>query len=140
MRGYRNNPAATAAAFSNGWLRTGDIGVLDDDGYLALIGRIKDMINRGGEKISPTEIDNVLLSDPDVADAATFGVPDSKYGEEVWAAVVLRGDTDAAALQALSRSQLAAFKVPSVIRIVPAIPKNPMGKVDRRALAAMFVS
>jgi oxalate---CoA ligase len=139
MRGYRNNPAATAAAFSNGWLRTGDIGVLDDDGYLALIGRIKDMINRGGEKISPTEIDNVLLSDPDVADAATFGVPDSKYGEEVWAAVVLRGDTDAAALQALSRSRLAAFKVPTVIRIVPAIPKNPMGKVDRRALTAMFV-
>jgi oxalate---CoA ligase len=139
MRGYRNNPAATAAAFSNSWLRTGDIGVLDDDGYLALIGRIKDMINRGGEKISPTEIDNVLLSDPDVADAATFGVPDSKYGEEVWAAVVLRGDTDAAALQALSRSQLAAFKVPTVIRIVPAIPKNPMGKVDRHALAAMFV-
>jgi acyl-CoA synthetase (AMP-forming)/AMP-acid ligase II len=139
MRGYRDNPTATAAAFSNGWLRTGDIGVLDDDGYLALRGRIKDMINRGGEKISPMEIDDVLLSDPDVADAATFGVPDSKYGEEVWAAVVLRGDGDVAALQAYSRSRLSAFKVPKVIRIVPAIPKNPMGKVDRRALAAMFV-
>jgi acyl-CoA synthetase (AMP-forming)/AMP-acid ligase II len=138
MRGYRNNSAATAAAFSNGWLRTGDIGVLDDDGYLALVGRIKDIINRGGEKISPAEIDDVLLSDPDVADAATFGVPDSKYGEEVWAAVVLRGATDVAALQAFSRSHLAAFKVPKVIRIVPAIPKNPMGKVDRRALATTF--
>jgi acyl-CoA synthetase (AMP-forming)/AMP-acid ligase II len=138
MRGYRNNPGATAAAFIDGWFRTGDIGVLDDDGYLALTGRIKDMINRGGEKISPTEIDDVLLSDPDVADAATFGVPDSKYGEEVSVAVVLRGDTDIAALQAFSRSRLAAFKVPKVIHIVSAIPKNAMGKVDRRALAAMF--
>jgi len=73
-----------------------------------------------------------------VTDAATFGVPDSKYGEEVWAAVVLRGNTDVAALQALSRSRLAAFKVPKVIRIVPAIPKNRMGKVDRRVLAEMF--
>jgi oxalate---CoA ligase len=139
MRGYRNCPGATAAAFTNGWLRSGDIGVLDDDGYLALTGRIKDMINRGGEKISPTEIDGVLLSDPDVVDAATFGVPDSKYGEEVWAAVVLRDNTDVAALQAFSRSRLAAFKAPKVIRVVPTIPKNPMGKVDRRALAALLV-
>jgi acyl-CoA synthetase (AMP-forming)/AMP-acid ligase II len=139
MRGYRNNPAANAAAFiGGGWFRTGDIGVLDDDGYLALTGRIKDMINRGGEKISPTEVDDVLLSDPDVAEAATFGVPDSKYGEEVSAAVVLRSDTDVAALQAFSNSRLAAFKVPKVIHIVPAIPKNATGKVDRRALAAMF--
>ncbi len=137
-RGYRNNPEATAAAFIGGWFRTGDIGVLDDDGYLALTGRIKDMINRGGEKISPTEIDDVLLSDPDVADAASFGVPDTKYGEEVWAAVVLRGEADAAAVQDFSRSRLAAFKVPKVIRIVATIPKNSMGKVDRHALGQRF--
>jgi acyl-CoA synthetase (AMP-forming)/AMP-acid ligase II len=136
--GYRNNPEATAAAFIGGWFRTGDIGVLDDDGYLALTGRIKDMINRGGEKISPTEIDDVLLSDPDVADAASFGVPDTKYGEEVWAAVVVRGQADAAAVQDFSRSRLAAFKVPKVIRVVPTIPKNSMGKVDRQALAQKF--
>jgi acyl-CoA synthetase (AMP-forming)/AMP-acid ligase II len=137
-RGYRNNPEATAAAFIGGWFRTGDIGVLDDDGYLALTGRITDMINRGGEKLSPTEIDDVLLSDPDVADAASFGVSDTKYGEEVWAAVVLRGEADAAAVQDFSRSRLAAFKVPKVIRIVPTIPKNSMGKVDRHALAQRF--
>ena len=89
-------------------------------------------------KISPTEIDDVLLSDPDVADAASFGVSDTKYGEEVWASVVLRGEADAAAVQDFSRSRLAAFKVPKVIRIVPTIPKNSMGKVDRHALAQRF--
>jgi len=79
MRGYRNDPAATAAAFIDGWLRTGDTGVLDDDGYLALTGRIKELINRGGEKIAPAEIDDVLLEHPAVAEAAAFGVPDAKY-------------------------------------------------------------
>ena len=137
-RSYRNNAAATAAAFIDAWFRTGDVGVLDEDGYLALTGRIKDIINRGGEKISPAEIDDALLADPDVVDAASFGVPDAKYGEEVWAAVVLRGDADAAAVQDFSRSRLAAFKVPKVIRIVPTIPKNSLGKVDRHALAQKF--
>ena len=73
MHGYRNNPTATTAAFIDGWLRTGDAGALDDDGYLTLTGRIKELINRGGEKISPTEIDNVLLAHPAVAEAAAFG-------------------------------------------------------------------
>jgi acyl-CoA synthetase (AMP-forming)/AMP-acid ligase II len=138
MRGYRNDPEATAAAFINGWLRTEDSGVLDDDGYLALTGRIKELINRGGEKIAPSEIDDVLLEHPAVADAAAFGVPDAKYGEEVWAAVVLKGDSDADRLQAFCRTRLADFKVPKVIRITSALPKNIIGKVDRRVLSALF--
>ena len=138
MRGYRNDPEATAAAFINGWLRTEDMGVLDDDGYLALTGRIKELINRGGEKIAPSEIDDVLLEHPAVAEAAAFGVPDAKYGEEVWAAVVLKGDSDADRLQAFCRTRLADFKVPKVIWITSELPKNALGKVDRRALSALF--
>jgi acyl-CoA synthetase (AMP-forming)/AMP-acid ligase II len=138
MRGYRNDPEATAAAFIDGWLRTGDAGVLDDDGYLTLTGRIKELINRGGEKIAPTEIDDVLLEHPAVVEAAAFGVPDAKYGEEVWAAVVLKGDTDAERLQAFTRTRLADFKVPKVILITSALPKNETGKVERRELAALF--
>jgi acyl-CoA synthetase (AMP-forming)/AMP-acid ligase II len=138
MRGYRNDPEATAAAFINGWLRTEDAGVLDDDGYLALTGRFKELINRGGEKIAPSEIDDVLLEHPAVAEAAAFGVPDAKYGEEVWAAVVLKGDSDAERLQAFCRTHLADFKVPKVIRIVSVIPKNETGKVERRDLTALF--
>jgi acyl-CoA synthetase (AMP-forming)/AMP-acid ligase II len=138
MRGYRNNPQATAAAFIDGWLRTEDCGLLDDDGYLALTGRIKELINRGGEKIAPSEIDDVLLAHPAVAEAAAFGVPDAKYGEEVWAAVVLKGDADAEQLQAFCRDHLADFKVPKVIRIVSAIPQNETGKIERRGLAALF--
>jgi len=138
MRGYRNNPDANAAAFIDGWFRTGDTGVLDGDGYLALIGRIKELINRGGEKISPAEIDAALLEHPAVAEAAAFGVPDSKYGEEVWAAVVLKGDATVEELQAHCRSRMADFKVPKVIRITSALPKTATGKVQRRDLAALF--
>src|SRR5438445_1179531 len=138
MRGYRTDPEATAAAFIDGWLRTEDTGVLDDDGYLALTGRIKELINRGGEKIAPSEIDDVLLEHPAVAQAAAFGVPDAKYGEEVWAAVVLKGDSDAERLQAFCRTRLADFKVPQVIRIVSVIPKSETGKVERRDLTALF--
>jgi acyl-CoA synthetase (AMP-forming)/AMP-acid ligase II len=138
MHGYRNNPAANAAAFADGWLRTGDAGALDDDGYLTFTGRIKEMINRGGEKISPTEIDAVLLAHPAVAEAAAFGVPDPKYGEEVQAAVVLKGGADAEGLRAFCRERLADFKVPKVIRIVSRLPKNALGKVERRALTALY--
>jgi acyl-CoA synthetase (AMP-forming)/AMP-acid ligase II len=138
MRGYRNNPDANAAAFIDGWFRTGDTGVLDGDGYLALIGRIKELINRGGEKISPAEIDAALLENPAVAEAAAFGVPDAKYGEEVWAAVVLKSDATADELRAFCRSRMADFKVPKVIRITSALPKTATGKVQRRDLAALF--
>ena len=99
---------------------------------------IKELINRGGEKISPTEIDDVLLAHPAVADAAAFGVPDPKYGEEVQAAVVLKGDADAESCERYCLKHLADFKVPKVIRIVSELPKNEMGKVDRRALTALY--
>jgi acyl-CoA synthetase (AMP-forming)/AMP-acid ligase II len=138
MRGYRNNPEANAAAFIDGWFRTGDIGAIDTDGYLALTGRIKDLINRGGEKISPAEVEAVLLEHPAVAEAAVFGVPDPKYGEEVSTAVVLKGAVTAQELQRYCRTRLADFMVPKLIHLVSAIPKNPMGKVQRRELKALF--
>jgi acyl-CoA synthetase (AMP-forming)/AMP-acid ligase II len=136
--GYHNNPEANAAAFTNGWFRTGDRGVLDADGYLTLIGRIKELINRGGEKISPLEVDAALLAHPAVAEAAAFGVPDAKYGEEVHAAVVLRGAATEDELRAHCLGRLADFKVPKVFRLVKELPKGPTGKVQRRHLAAFF--
>ena len=138
MRGYRNNPEANAAAFIDGWFRTGDIGATDSSGYLTLTGRIKDLINRGGEKISPTEIEAVLLQHPAVAEASVFGVPDSKYGEDVSAAVVLRAAASAEHLQTYCRTRLADFKVPKQIHFLSALPKNAMGKVQRRDLTALF--
>jgi acyl-CoA synthetase (AMP-forming)/AMP-acid ligase II len=140
MTGYRENPEANAAAFIDGWFRTGDIGVFDRDGYLSLTGRIKEMINRGGEKISPEDIEAVLLEHPAVAEAAAFGVPDAKYGEEVWAVVVLKSAADADGLKAFCRARLADFKVPKIIRITSALPKNATGKIMRRDLSAQFSS
>jgi acyl-CoA synthetase (AMP-forming)/AMP-acid ligase II len=138
-RGYHNNPEANAAAFTNGWFRTGDRGVLDEHGYLTLIGRIKELINRGGEKISPLEVDAVLLAHPAVAEAATFGAPDPKYGEEVHAAVVLRGEATADDLRRHCGDRLAEFKVPKVLHVVKELPKGPTGKVQRRHMAAAFL-
>jgi acyl-CoA synthetase (AMP-forming)/AMP-acid ligase II len=137
--GYHKNPEANRQAFTNGWFRTGDRGVLDTDGYLTLIGRIKELINRGGEKISPLEIDAALLLHPAVAEVAAFGVPDAKYGEEVHAAVALKGPTTVEELQAHCRGQLADFKVPKVIHIVKELPRTATGKVQRRHVAAAFV-
>lgn len=137
-RGYHNNPEANAAAFTNGWFRTGDRGVLDAEGYLTLIGRIKELINRGGEKISPLEVDAALLQHPGVAEAASFAAPDPKYGEEVHAAVVLKADATVEQLQAHCCSRLADFKVPKVIHIVKELPKGPTGKVQRRFMAGHF--
>jgi acyl-CoA synthetase (AMP-forming)/AMP-acid ligase II len=137
--GYHNNPEANAASFTRGWFRTGDRGVLDGDGYLTLIGRIKELINRGGEKISPLEVDAALLSHPAVAEAATFAAPDSKYGEEVHAAVVLKGDVTLAELQAHCGNRLADFKVPKVIHFTEQLPRTATGKVQRRHVAAVFL-
>jgi acyl-CoA synthetase (AMP-forming)/AMP-acid ligase II len=138
MLGYRNDAGANAVAFLDGWFRTGDVGTIDADGYLSLTGRIKDIINRGGEKISPQEVEAVLLAHPAVAKAAVFGVPDRKYGEEVEAAVVLRAPVSPQELQALCRLRLAAFKVPKVIHVVPALPENALGKIIRRDLSRLF--
>src|SRR5882724_10122552 len=134
MHGYARNPAANQRAFTNGWYRTGDLGILDRDGYLAVTGRIKELINRGGEKISPVQVDDVLLGHPAVAMAVSFAVPDPLYGEEIHAAVVLRADLTAAELQAYCRSRLCEFEIPKVIHFVKALPQSATGKVDRRRL------
>jgi acyl-CoA synthetase (AMP-forming)/AMP-acid ligase II len=138
-RGYHNNPDANAASFTNGWFRTGDRGVLDGQGYLTLIGRIKELINRGGEKISPLEVDAVLLAHPAVVEVATFAAPDVKYGEEVHAAVVLKASVTIEELQAHCRGRLADFKVPKVVYITTELPRTPTGKVQRRHVAAAFL-
>jgi acyl-CoA synthetase (AMP-forming)/AMP-acid ligase II len=133
--GYLNNPGANAESFSDGWFRTGDQGVLDG-GYLRLVGRIKELIIRGGENISPGEVEEALLSHPAVADAAVFGVPDEKYGEVVAAAVSLDADADEAILIDHCRERLTAVKVPAVIHILESIPRTPTGKLQRRRVAA----
>jgi acyl-CoA synthetase (AMP-forming)/AMP-acid ligase II len=135
--GYESNPAANEAAFTAGWFRTGDEGVLDEDGYLFLTGRLKEQINRGGEKISPLEVDEVLLRHPAVAEAVTFAIPHDKLGEEVGAAVVVvDGQTvTEGELQRFLREQLAAFKVPKQIVFVAEVPKGATGKLQRIGLA-----
>lgn len=138
MHGYRGNPEANAQAFTRGYFRTGDQGFLDENGYLTLTGRLKELINRGGEKVSPLEVDAVLLEHPAVAEAVSFGVPDAKYGEEVHAAVVLKGTATAADLQAFCRERLADFKVPKQIHVADAVPRTATGKVQRRHVAAHF--
>ena len=133
--GYLGNAAANAEAFFGGWFRTGDEGVLED-GYLRLRGRLKEMIIRGGENISPYEIEAVLQAHPQVAEAVVFGVDDRKYGQTVAAAVVLRGAVGAEELREQARRSLAAFKVPDRIHILEEIPKTPTGKVQRSRMAA----
>jgi acyl-CoA synthetase (AMP-forming)/AMP-acid ligase II len=138
--GYLNNPAANAESFVHGWFRTGDLGSRDIDGYLYLRGRLKEIINRGGEKISPGDVDATLLSNQDVLEAASFGEPDPMYGEDVQAAVVLRPGAAAteSELQDYCRSKLPRFEVPERIYIVGELPRTAKGSIDRRALAAQF--
>jgi len=138
IRGYENNPDANATSFVEGWFRTGDQGYLDADGYLCLVGRLKELINRGGEKISPREIDEVLLAHPAVAEAVCFGVPHKTWGEEVEAAVVLNGSTTESELVAHCRERLADFKCPKQIHITEAIPRTATGKIQRRRVAEAF--
>ena len=138
FRGYENN--SNAIAFSDGWFRTGDEGFLDENGYLFITGRIKEMINRAGEKIPPLYIDEVLLKHPSVAEAVTFGVPHPVLGEEVAAAVVLRHPESEAALLHHCREHLAAFECPKKLHIVESIPRTPTGKIQRRAVADAIMS
>jgi acyl-CoA synthetase (AMP-forming)/AMP-acid ligase II len=134
--GYEGNAEANAESFSNGWFRTGDQGHLDGENYLVLSGRIKELINRGGEKISPREIDEVLVVHPAVAEAVCFGIPDRVYGEAVAAAVVLKGDATEKELIAHCRSSLADFKCPTKIYLMESIPRTATGKIQRRNVAA----
>ena len=135
--GYENNAAANASSFTNGWFRTGDQGYLDPDGYLFLTGRIKEIINRGGEKISPREVDEVLLQHPAVAQAVAFAMPHERLGEEVAAAIILNdgASADEKELREHAARHLADFKVPKAIVIVADIPKGPTGKLARIGLA-----
>jgi acyl-CoA synthetase (AMP-forming)/AMP-acid ligase II len=135
--GYENNPAANESAFAFGWFHTGDQGLMDEDGYLKITGRLKEIINRGGEKVAPVEVDEVLMEHPAVHQAVTFAMPHEKLGEEVAAAIVLR---DGAAvtereLQDFANARLAAFKVPRRIIILAEIPKGATGKLQRIGLA-----
>jgi acyl-CoA synthetase (AMP-forming)/AMP-acid ligase II len=135
--GYENNPKANAEAFTGGWFRTGDQGVMDADGYFTITGRLKEIINRGGEKISPREVDEVLLDHPAVQQCVTFAVPHDKLGEDVAAAVVLRegAQADERALCEFLAQHLADFKVPRKILILAELPKGATGKVQRIGLA-----
>ena len=136
MRGSLNRPDDTAAVIDDGWLRTGDLGHVDEDGYLAIVGRSKEMIIRGGENIYPKEIEDVLTGDPDVLEAAVVGVPDEKWGEVVVAFVQARpaATVDTEALSARCRQHLSGYKRPTAIHVLEALPKNAVGKLDKRVL------
>jgi acyl-CoA synthetase (AMP-forming)/AMP-acid ligase II len=138
IQGYENNPEANQVSFVDGWFRTGDQGILDAEGYLRLVGRIKELINRGGEKIGPPEIDELLLTHPLVTAAVCFGVPHATLGEEIEAAVTLSEPVTEADLLAYCRERLAEFKRPKKIHIVTEIPRTATGKIQRRAVAAAF--
>jgi acyl-CoA synthetase (AMP-forming)/AMP-acid ligase II len=135
--GYENNPEANTTAFTHGWFRTGDQGVMDEDRFVTLTGRLKEIINRGGEKISPKEVDEVLMDHPAVQQVVTFAVPHDKLGEEVAAAVVLREGAEAtpAEIREFAAERLAAFKVPRTVVMLDEIPKGPTGKLRRIGLA-----
>ena len=135
--GYENNPKANAEGWRGGWFRTGDQGVMDADGYLSITGRLKEIINRGGEKVSPREVDEILMDHPAVAQVVCFGMPHPKLGEEVAAAVVLREGQAATEreLQAFVSQRAAEYKVPKKILFMEEIPKGATGKLQRIGLA-----
>eukprot|EP00004_Rigifila_ramosa_P013229 TRINITY_DN2916_c0_g1_i2.p1 TRINITY_DN2916_c0_g1~~TRINITY_DN2916_c0_g1_i2.p1 ORF type:complete len:256 (-),score=61.24 TRINITY_DN2916_c0_g1_i2:62-829(-) len=140
--GYHNNPDANRANFfGEGWFRTGDQGKLDSDGYLSLTGRMKEIINRGGEKISPIELDDILLQHPAVAEAVCFAAPDTKYGEVPMAVVVPKaGKTVTEAdIVAFCKTRMTAFKVPTRVFIDKDMPRTATGKIQRRIVAAHFL-
>jgi acyl-CoA synthetase (AMP-forming)/AMP-acid ligase II len=136
--GYWRDPEATAAAFDGGWFHTGDVGVRDEDGYLYIVDRFKDMIVSGGENIASSEIERVLYEHDTVLEVAVVGRPDDRWGEVPVAFVVPRPDavvTDEELLEHC-RSQLAKFKVPTAVTFIDALPRNPSGKVLKRELRA----
>jgi acyl-CoA synthetase (AMP-forming)/AMP-acid ligase II len=140
VRGYLGDPAITAANFTDGWLRTGDLGSLSPQGDLRIRGRIKELINRGGEKISPERVEAVLASHPGVLQVAVFGVPDKMYGETVAAVIVPRGSAAPTPdeLAAFCRGRLAPFEVPTTFHQASTLPHTAKGSLDRRAVAQQF--
>jgi acyl-CoA synthetase (AMP-forming)/AMP-acid ligase II len=136
--GYWNNPEATAAAFHEDWFRTGDLGALDSDGYLAILGRIKELIIVGGTNVTPGEVEAVLETDTGVAECAVVGLPDPDLGERIAACIVPRPGENASLLEqrlrVKSEQDLASYKRPRVYHFLDAIPRNAMGKVERSKL------
>lgn len=141
MKGYLNNPEATAEVFTGDWLHTGDLGYIDEDGFLFIVSRKKELIIRGGYNVYPTEIEDVLHSHPAVAEAAVIGIPDERLGEEVMAVVALRADVSlmAAELIAYCRERMAAYKYPRLVEFRAELPKNTLGKVLKNELRASSV-
>ncbi|WP_232022059.1 FadD7 family fatty acid--CoA ligase [Mycobacterium basiliense] len=139
VRGYLGDPQITAANFTDGWLRTGDLGALSEDGDLSIRGRIKELINRGGEKISPERVEGVLAGHPNVLETAVLGIPHPLYGEAVAAVVVPREPAPSAQeLTEFCRERLAAFEIPASFQLVPELPHTAKGSLDRRAVAEKF--
>lgn len=140
MQGYYNMPEETEAALRNGWLHTGDMGHFDQDGYLYIVERKKDLIIRGGFNIYPRDVEEVLTTHPAVIEAAVVGVPSERMGEEVKAYVVTRANVDAEDLMAYCREKLANYKTPSQIEFIDALPRNAIGKIDKKELRKHHVS
>ena len=142
MTGYWRDPEKTAEAFRDGWFHSGDLGIMDSEGYLSVVDRKKDMIKSGGENVASREVEEVLFLHPSVAEAAVFGIPDPYWIEAVAAAVVARPDSTltSADVIAHARAHLAGFKVPKVVVVLEALPKNPSGKILKRELRASFAA
>jgi acyl-CoA synthetase (AMP-forming)/AMP-acid ligase II len=140
MRGYWNLPEPTAEALRGGWMHTGDAGILDDEGFLYIQDRVKDMIVSGGENVYPREVEDVLFQHPAVADVAVIGVPDERWGEAVKAIVVRKdGETvDADALLTYCKGQLGGYKRPRSVEFIEALPRNPSGKVLKKDLREKY--
>jgi acyl-CoA synthetase (AMP-forming)/AMP-acid ligase II len=134
LMGYWRNPEATRASFVDGWFRSGDVGRWDDDGYLYIVDRKKDMILTGGENVYPREVEEVLYQHPAVVEAAVVGAPDPKWGEKVVAVVCLRSPASAEELIGFCRERIASYKKPKHVVVVDALPKNASGKVLKREL------
>ena len=134
MRGYWNEPEKTAEVLRDGWMHTGDLATMDDEGYLSIVGRIKDMVIRGGENVYPREIEEFLYTHPDVVDAQVIGVPDERYGEELMAWVRLRDGAEpltAEALREFCNGKLAHYKVPRYVHVVEEFPMTVTGKIRK---------
>ena len=140
MKGYYNMPDVTQATLRNGWLYTGDMGRFDEDGYLYIVERKKDLIIRGGFNIYPHDVEEALNSHPAVIESAVIGIPSERMGEEVKAFVVARGEIDAETLKAYCREKLANYKTPSEIEFVYALPRNAVGKIDKKELRRHHVN
>jgi acyl-CoA synthetase (AMP-forming)/AMP-acid ligase II len=140
MRGYWNLPDESAEALRGGWMHTGDAGIMDDEGYIYIQDRVKDMIVSGGENIYPRVIEDVLFKHPSIADAAVIGVPDEQWGETVKAIVVLRDETTATEEEVIDfcRDKLGGYERPRSVDFVKALPRNPTGKVLKRELREPF--